>query len=170
MNSLQISYKLFLILKASHINSVALYTSEQNGCAERKHRHVLDMGKTLLFHSALPSKFWVDVFQTTVYIINKLPHQSFNIIHWELLFKASPKYHTLKTFSCACYSGLQPYAQHNLDTKSKLCVFLGYSLNHSGYKWLDLTTNIMYVSRPVVFDEFVFPFKQHSSFQHSSSS
>ena len=31
------------------------HTPEQNGCAERKHRHVVEMGRTLLTQSGLPS-------------------------------------------------------------------------------------------------------------------
>jgi hypothetical protein len=36
-------------------------------------------------------------------------------------------------------------------------VFLGYSNMHKGYKCLEASTNHMYISRDVVFDE-VFPF------------
>jgi hypothetical protein len=37
-------------------------------------------------------------------------------------------------------------------------VFLGYSLVYKGYKCLDLTTNRVYISRYVIFDEQTFPF------------
>ncbi|KAM1315704.1 hypothetical protein ACFX2F_019436 [Malus domestica] len=126
------------------------------------------MGRNLISHSGLPSRFWVEAFQTAVYLINRLPSQ-FSSCPWELLFKAAPKYHTLKTFGCACYPWLQPYSSHKLDTKSKLCVFLGYSLNHSGYRCLDPVTNKLYISRHVVFDENSFPFK-HLPASHTTSS
>ena len=38
------------------------HTSQQNGLAERKHRHIMDMGLTLLAQSGLSKKFWVDTF------------------------------------------------------------------------------------------------------------
>ncbi|KAM1806086.1 hypothetical protein ACFX11_029271 [Malus domestica] len=135
------------------------HTPEQNGCAERKHRHVVEMGRTLLFQSVLEPKFWVEAFQTAVYLINRLPPQSSSVSPWEKLFQAPPKYHNLKAFGCACYPWLQPYSSHKLDTKSKLCVFLGYSLHHSGYRCFDPVANKLYVSRHVTFDEHLFPFK-----------
>jgi len=49
------------------------YTHEQNGSVERKHRHIADMGLTLLSTTFLPLKFWVEVFVATVHTINVLP-------------------------------------------------------------------------------------------------
>jgi hypothetical protein len=49
------------------------YTSPQNGLAERKLRHILETRLTLLAHSQLSHKFWVDSFFTTLHIINRLP-------------------------------------------------------------------------------------------------
>lgn len=40
------------------------YTSQQNGVAERKHRHIQEMGLTLLADSGLSQNYWVDAFQT----------------------------------------------------------------------------------------------------------
>ena len=48
------------------------HTLEHNGCAERKQKHVVEMGRTLLSQRGVPPKFWVEVFQTTVYLFNRL--------------------------------------------------------------------------------------------------
>jgi transposase InsO family protein len=50
-----------------------LHTSQQNGIAERKHRHVVKLGLTLLAQLGLPSKHWIDSFLTSVYLIDRLP-------------------------------------------------------------------------------------------------
>uniref|UniRef100_A0A803P2C0 Integrase catalytic domain-containing protein n=1 Tax=Cannabis sativa TaxID=3483 RepID=A0A803P2C0_CANSA len=50
-----------------------LHTSEQNGRAERKHRYIVELGLTLLAQAHMPLKFWCDAFQTSVFLINRLP-------------------------------------------------------------------------------------------------
>ena len=35
-------------------------TPQQNGVAERKNRHLLDVTRTLLLQASVPSKFWVE--------------------------------------------------------------------------------------------------------------
>lgn len=39
-----------------------LYTPEQNGCVERKHRHLVETARTLLAPSKVLYEFWVDAF------------------------------------------------------------------------------------------------------------
>lgn len=58
-----------------------LHTHQQNGRAERKHRHITEIGLTLLVAAHLPPKFWLDAFSTTVHLINCLPYPSLNIHH-----------------------------------------------------------------------------------------
>jgi transposase InsO family protein len=49
------------------------HTSQHNGLVERKLRLVLKTGLTLLAHSHLSNRYWVDAFLTAVCIINRLP-------------------------------------------------------------------------------------------------
>jgi transposase InsO family protein len=129
-------------------------TSQQNGVAERKHRHVMDTGLALLAHSSLSLKYWVDAFLTAIYLINRLPTPTLsNLTPYFKLFNHSPDYHLLRSFGCACYPLMRPYNPHKLTFRSKKCVFLGYSPNHRGYRCLDLSTNRVYISRDVVFNE-----------------
>ncbi|CAN1339492.1 Retrovirus-related Pol polyprotein from transposon RE2, partial [Linum perenne] len=51
------------------------HTPEQNGCAECKHRHITETGRTLLHHDAVPLEYWTYAFQTAAYLINRLPRQ-----------------------------------------------------------------------------------------------
>lgn len=139
------------------------HTPEQNGCVERKHRHLVETARTLLVESSVPHSYWVEAFTTAIYLINRLPISGNTKSPWELVFRKSPDYSKLKVFGCSCYPWLKPYISSKLDGKSKRCVFLGYSLQHKGYRCLDLETNRIYVSRHVTFDEDTFPFKDVSS-------
>ncbi|KAM2157872.1 hypothetical protein ACFX1X_041870 [Malus domestica] len=148
------------------------HTPEQNSCVERKHRHLVETARTLLIASHVPHIFWVEVFSTAIYLINRLPISGISTSPWELLFKQPPDYSKLKGFGCQCFPWLQPYVQSKLDAKSKSCTFLGYSLQHKGYRCLDPLTNRIYISRHVVFDESSSPFQllQPSCFSPNTSS
>ena len=49
------------------------YTHQQNGVPERKHRHVVETGLTLLAQANMPLIFWVEAFQAAVLLVNNLP-------------------------------------------------------------------------------------------------
>ena len=72
LNLLELASKLTYVLLTSTINSL-VHTPAQNGCVERKYRHVAETGLVLLFHSHLSPRFFVDDFNTVVYIINRFP-------------------------------------------------------------------------------------------------
>ncbi|CAL9015454.1 unnamed protein product [Prunus brigantina] len=52
------------------------YTPEQNGRAERKHRHLVETAVTLLTTAALPSKYLFHALSTANYLINRMPCKS----------------------------------------------------------------------------------------------
>ena len=134
------------------------YTSQQNGVAERKHRHVMDIGLSLLAQSRLPSSFWVDAFLTAIFLINHLPTPILNHESpYSKLFQRSPDYSQLRSFGCVCYPLLRPYSSHKLAFRSKICLFLGYSSHHKGYHCYDPVSKKIYMSRNIVFDEKNFP-------------
>lgn len=60
----------FLIENGIEFTHSCPHTSPQNGRAERKHRHIVEMGLTLLAQANMPLKFWSDAFQTSVFLIN----------------------------------------------------------------------------------------------------
>uniref|UniRef100_A0A2N9GHR0 Integrase catalytic domain-containing protein n=1 Tax=Fagus sylvatica TaxID=28930 RepID=A0A2N9GHR0_FAGSY len=140
------------------------HTSQQNGVAERKHRHIVDMGLTLMSQASLPLTLWPYAFSTSVFLINRLPspHQGF-ISPWERLFGSIPSYSSFRSFGCACYPLLRPYSKHKFLPKSVQCVFLGYPSNAKGFLCFDPVLSLFFVSRHVKFDETVYPFHNLST-------
>jgi histone deacetylase 1/2 len=135
------------------------HAHQQNGSAERKHRHIVEVGLSLLAHALMPLKFWDEAFSTAVFLINRLPSKVIqNETPFERLFTNKIDYSFLRSFGCACWPNLRPYNTRKLQFRSTQCVFLGYSDLHKGFKCLEPSTGRVYVSRDVVFDEKVFPF------------
>lgn len=148
----------FQNLGISHHVSYA-HAHQQNGSAERKYRHIVEVGLALLAGASMPLKFWDEAFLTAVHIINMLPSRVINNeTPMERLLHTKPDYSSLRVFGCACWPNLCPYNNHKLMFRSKQCVFLGYSAQHKGVKCLDVSTGHVYISRDVVFDETKFPF------------
>lgn len=143
------------------------HTPQQNGLAERKHRHVTELGLSLMFQSKVPHQLWVEAFMTATYLGNLLPSSVLpgHISPYELLVGKSPVYTSLCVFGCSCYPFLRPYAENKFDPKSLHCVFLGYSEKHKGYRCLHPPSGRVYISRHVLFNENSFPYqKEYHSF------
>jgi hypothetical protein len=136
------------------------HTSQQNGIAKRKHRHIIETALTLLAQSHLPARYWIEAVCTSTYLINRLPTLTLNnSCPFSNLFHKNLYYSLLRTFGCACYPLLRLYAKHKLEFRSKQGLFLGYSSNQKGYTCLDISTNWIYISRHIIFDEMLFSAK-----------
>ncbi|KAJ0612890.1 putative RNA-directed DNA polymerase [Helianthus annuus] len=134
------------------------HTSEQNGLVERRHRHVVETGLTLLAQSGVPSRFWHFAFDTAVYLINRMPSRNNDRLSpFEHLFKRKPDFSFLRVFGCRCYPHLRPYNKHKMDFRSSPCIFLGYSPSHYGYRCLDPSSDRIYIARHMRFNEHDFP-------------
>jgi histone deacetylase 1/2 len=96
------------------------HAHQQNGSAERKHRHIVEVGLALLAHSHMPLKFWDEAFLTATYLINMLPSKVINNdtpVH--RLLGTRPDYNSLRVFGCACWPNLRPYNKRKLAFRSK---------------------------------------------------
>ena len=134
------------------------YTPEQNGRVERKLRHLTKTGLAFLAKASLPLSFWLHVFHTTIFRINRLPTKVLKYQSpFQTLFGKTPDYHFLKIFGCLCYPYIRPYNKHKLQYRSTQCIFLSCSNTHKGYLCFDPKTTRLYLTRHVVFHESVFP-------------
>jgi len=161
----------FLTLHDISHYTTAPHNPQQNGVSERRHRHIVKTGTTLLSHANLPSYFWSYAFATATYLINRLPSPILNHKSpFQTLFAAAPNYLKLRTFGCLCFPWLKPYHTHKLQPKYVPCVFLGYSNTQSAYLCFHLPIQRLYISRHVTFDENTFPLQNIINQSTSKSS
>uniref|UniRef100_A0A2N9GH47 Integrase catalytic domain-containing protein n=1 Tax=Fagus sylvatica TaxID=28930 RepID=A0A2N9GH47_FAGSY len=140
------------------------HTPQQNGVAERKHKHLIQCALAILSESKLPMSYWSHAVSTATHLINRLPTPNLSYNNpWEMLFQKPPDLTYLRSFGCQCFPLLTPYTAHKLHPKTTPCVFIGYPTHTKGYLCLDPITKRLYVSRHVLFNETIFPGLTHST-------
>ena len=142
------------------------HTPEQNGIAERRHRHITELGLSMIYQSHLPLNLWVEAFFTSAFLSNLLPTTVNNkmVSPFERLNGSPPIYTALRVFGCAYYPYLRPYANNKFDPKSLLSVFVGYNEKYKGYRCYHPPTGRVFINRHVLFDEERMPYKD--TYQH----
>ena len=110
-------------------------TPEQNGVAERKHRHIVETARSLLLSSSVPSQFWGEAVLTAVNLINKIPSSiTSGLSPFEKLYGHIPDYSSLRVFGSTCFVLRPEVERTKLSPRSTLCVFLGYGEGQKGYR------------------------------------
>ena len=144
------------------------YTPQQNGAADQKNRHLLDVTRTLLIESSVPPRFLAKGLTTTVHLINHLPAPTIAQLtpHFKL-FGHHPLFDHLHTFGCVCFVHLPPTERTKLIAQSRR--FLGYATNQKGFVCYEPIGHRIRVSRNVIFFENQYFFQTHLDCPHPSS-
>src|SRR3954465_8580378 len=87
----------------SHLTSPQ-HTPEHNGYSERRHRHIVETGLSLLTHASMPLTYLSHAFTTAVYLIHTLPPPTLNLLSpYIKLFGTPPNYTKLRSCGCLCH-------------------------------------------------------------------
>ncbi|GJZ24227.1 putative RNA-directed DNA polymerase [Tanacetum coccineum] len=155
--------ELFNSIGIVHQTSCA-YSPQQNGVAERNHKHLLNVARSLLFHSGILLKIWTKCILTAAYLIKMLPSSVLNGKYpFELVYGLKPKLSHLRSFRCLCFSPVLNNSD-KFSARSEKYVLIGFSTTKKAYKVYSLESKLVFYSRDVKFYE-----TKHSDSQTSLS-
>lgn len=150
----------FLLSKGITHQRTCVETPQQNGVVERKHQHILDVARSIFFHSNVPLDLWNFCIQHAVHIINRLPSPLLKYKSpYELLFKQPPVMLHLKVFGCLSYATSLQAHRTKFQPRARKAIFIGYKEGTKGFILYDLENHDIFISRNVVFYELLFLLK-----------
>lgn len=114
----------------------------------------------MIANCGAPDCFWGLAFQAAVYLLNRRPQKYSNMTPYERYESKKPTVEHLRTFGCLAYMHVDQELRSKLQYRAIGCVFLGYSTDHAAYVVLEISTNKLVVSRDLVFDESIYPFRE----------
>lgn len=130
------------------------YTPQQNGVAERKNRYLIEMTRCLLIDAKLGKEFWGEAVMTAAYLQNRIPSDSVERTPYELWTGRKPNLQNLHIFGCKAWVHIPKCRRKKLDSTSVPMTFIGYPEGQKGYKFVDLESKKVVLSRDAKFLEF----------------
>jgi len=127
-------------------------TPKQNDIVERKHQHLLNVTRTLLFQATLPSIFWNFAIQHATFLINCILTPLLNNTSaYEKLYDKLYDISVLRVFGCLCYSNTLNANKKKLDSRATTGVFLGFQSTTKRYLYPNLKNHKIDISRHIFF-------------------
>ncbi|KAK8618171.1 hypothetical protein V6N13_116039 [Hibiscus sabdariffa] len=124
-------------------------TPQWNGVSERRNRTLLDMVRSMMSHTDLPTSFWGYALETAAFTLNRVPSKSVQKTPHEMWTGRSPNMSFLRIWGCKAY--VKHQMSTKLEPKSQKCTFVGYPKETKGYYFYN--ENKVFVARTGVFLE-----------------
>ncbi|KAK8685866.1 hypothetical protein V6N13_124899 [Hibiscus sabdariffa] len=120
-------------------------TPQWNGESERRNRTLLDMVRSTMSHTDLPTSFWGYALETTAFTLNRVPSKSVQKIPHEMWTGKRPDMSFIKVWGCKAY--VKHHISTKLEPKSHKCTFVGYPKETKGYYFFNAKENKVFVAR-----------------------
>jgi hypothetical protein len=132
----------------------APYTPEQNGVVERRNQSVMGMSRSMLKAMSVPGWLWGEAVATAVFILNRSPTRSVEgSTPYEAWYGVKPSVSFLRTFGCVAHVKQGNKRLSKLEDRSTPMVFIGYEPGSKAWRFYNLETKRVHVSRDAIFEE-----------------
>lgn len=132
-------------------------TPQQNIVMVRKHKHLLETSRALLFQSNLSIKCQGDCVLIAIYLINRLSSSILNIMSpYKKPYGTPPLCDHLKSFGYLFYSHSSSIERDKFQPMALAFVFIGYLCGKKGYKLLNLLNHSIFLFRDVILKNICF--------------
>ncbi|GJT68284.1 ribonuclease H-like domain-containing protein [Tanacetum coccineum] len=129
-------------------------TPQQNGVAERRNRTLIEVARTMLADSKLPTTFWAEAVNTACYVQNRVlvvkPH---NKTPYKLFHGRTPTLSFMRPFRCPVTILNTIDHLGKFDGKADEGFFVGYSLNSKAFRVFNSRTRIVEENLHIRFSE-----------------
>ena len=145
--------------------TIAPYSPQSNGVAERKNRTLKEMMNAMRISSSLQQNMWGEAILSANYLLNKVPKKKAEKTPYELWKGMKPSYKYLRVWGCLAKVAVPQPKKVRIRPKTIDCIFIGYAHNSAAYRFLvyesnipDIHQNTIMESRNASFFEDVFPY------------
>ncbi|GJS61574.1 putative ribonuclease H-like domain-containing protein [Tanacetum coccineum] len=127
-------------------------TPQQNGIAKRRNRTLIEIARTMLADSKLPTTFWAEAVNTACYVQNRVlvvkPH---NKTPYELFHGRTPTLSFMRPFGCPVTILNTINHLGKFDGKADEGFFVGYTLNSKAFRVFNSRTRIVEENLHIMF-------------------
>ncbi|GJX22276.1 putative ribonuclease H-like domain-containing protein [Tanacetum coccineum] len=129
------------ITKIKNLVNKKLELLKKNGVAKRRNKTLIEAARTILADSKLPTTFWVEAFNTTYYMQNRvLVVKPYNKTPYELFRGRTPALSFMRPFGCHVTILNTLNYLGKFDGKSDEGFFVGYLLNSKAFRVYNIKT------------------------------
>jgi Reverse transcriptase (RNA-dependent DNA polymerase) len=133
---------------------------QQNGCAKRFIRTIVEKAQAICLEACIPQNWWEFAVNYAVHIYNQTPLKSSSNDYkmpFERLHCTKPDAAHLRVFGCGAYVFLpEDVRSNNLSPRSELMTFIGLIEGTKGYIFMRSPNNVVFTAIQALFDKTLF--------------
>ena len=135
------------------------HAHQQNGCAERIIRTLMEKAESMRLQACLPQSYWEFAIEHATHVYNQTPMRR---LEWrtpyEWMTGEKPTLRYLRVFGSGAYVFIpSEVRQSKMSPKSELMTYIGMALGKHRWLFMRSPKNILFTAAQATFDESLFP-------------